>query len=272
MGVDLPGEREMRRLREVADFQRQLDDVMRSIEMVSPHDLIYDVQEALEQHRRIQSDLQPGEVFRSVQNDLQEAAHLRETLRTNGLDLASAMQQALDQHERIQDALGDQALESAVTLAEVHSKASMDMDLMAKITEQLDADYFARTLRCAQEMLSDNTIAHMLAQADIQAIIREAENAMDGAVSEPGEFAGEIAVGPPEWMRHLSRENLRTLIKLLMLSIETFYACYCVSLALSEGNIFDGTISDSEVQAVVHVLLTTLGWAYYLLEHGKNDD
>ncbi len=109
-------------------------------------------------------------------------------------------------------------------------------------------------------------------QADIQAIIREADKAMDGAVSDPGEFAGEIAVGPPEWMRRLSREDLRTLIKLLMLYIETFYACYCVSLALSEGNILDGIISDSEVQAVVHVLLTTLAWAYYLLEHGKNDD
>lgn len=276
MGFGLPSEREMRHLQEAADLYRQLDDAMRPIEMVYSQDLLYDAQEALEQHQRIVSDLQQGDMLRRIHDDLEASESLRETLLANQLDLQRAAQEAVNLHEQIQDALGGQALKSAAALAEQHFSASLDMDRIAQITEQLDAEDFALTLKRAQDLLSDDMIADMLgqaniqamlAQADIQATIRDAENAIADALSGSGEFAGEIAVEPPEWMRRLSRENLLTLTKLLILYIQTFCAIYGVSLALSDGN-----ISDIEVVAVVQVLLTALGWASYLLENSADND
>jgi NTP pyrophosphatase (non-canonical NTP hydrolase) len=258
----------MRQLREVADFQRQVREAMRSVEMVPLQDVLHDVQEAMKQHRSIAEELQRGGILRH----LQEVDELRDALRTHQLDLESAAQEVLDMNQQIKYALSGAGLELAAELAELHSTASLDVDLMAQITEQLDAEHFAQTLRRCRELLYDDAIAETLAHADMQTIIRDAEEAMDVARSAADEFIVEVKVGPPEWLQHLSRENLRILIKLLILYIETLYACYCVSLALSDGNVLDGNMSDSEVQAVVHVLLTTLGWAYFLLENGKNDN
>ncbi len=48
MGFDLASVREIRRPREVAGLQWQLDDAMRTIVMVYPQDILWNVQEALE--------------------------------------------------------------------------------------------------------------------------------------------------------------------------------------------------------------------------------
>jgi len=251
--------RDIHVMQQAADLQAQLERYY----VQAPQ--YYDVHDLLEEQRRIERDmhLQPADILQ----DVLAAEQLRHTLGANHLDIQRAAQEALNQHERIQDVLGTDALETATWLAEQQASVSLEAERVAQITEQLDVNYLTRTLKQAQQLLSESTASDLLDQANIQAIIRDAEAAMDAARAEPGEFTGEVAVGPPEWMRHLSRENLVTLIKLLIIYVQTIQAIYDVSLALSDGN-----VSETEVDALVQVLLTALGWAYYVLNNRKDDD
>jgi hypothetical protein len=258
MSFNFLNDRDMRQLQEAADIHAQLQRFD-----IQAH--LYDIHEALEWQRRMEKDLR---LLRDdALRELQDAVHLHEMFDVNYLDIQRTIHEALDQHERLRDALGNEAFESVTELAEQASRASLDMNRMAQISEQLSPEYLAKTLRRAQELISGTAITYILSQTDIQTLIREAEAAMDAALSEPGEFTGELAGEPPEWMRHLSRENLLALIKLLILYIQTIYAGYGVWLASS-----DGRLSETEVGAVVQILLTALGWAYYLLDNRKDDD
>jgi hypothetical protein len=258
MAFNFLNDRDTRQLQEAADLHTQL-------QRFDVQARLYDVHEALEWQRRMEKDLRllQGDALR----ELQGTVHLHETLGVNYLDVQRTVHEALDQHERIRDALGNETYESVTELAERVSRASLDIDRVAQITEQLNPDYLAQTLRRAQELVSGTAIVDMLAQTDMQTLIKEAEAAMDGALSEPGEFTGELADRPPEWMRNLSRENLVALIKLLILYVQSIHAGYGAWLALS-----DGSLSETEVGAVVQILLTALGWAYYLLDNRKDDD
>jgi hypothetical protein len=258
MGFNFPNIREM----------RQLQEAMLQGEKISQMEASFDIQNALDQQRSIERDLQ----LTGFQQ-LQDARDLHATLLANQLDMQEAAQEALEHQEWLEDVLGSEALEAAMDVAEQRIEASLDTDRIAEISEQLDLDYFALTLRQAQDLLISNAAADMLAeQADIQAIISEAEDALDSyPVLESGEFAGELAGGPPEWMRHLSRANLVALINLLSLLIETLGAAYGVSLLLPGENAIEEIVSDAEVQAVVAVLIVSLRWARYLLDNHKDD-
>jgi hypothetical protein len=237
------------------------------MEKVSRLRLPYDIEETLEEALELQSieeDLRRGDI---VQH-LRDAEDLYEALQANQVDLERAAQDALDQQKEIEDALGEETLEDTIELAEHHYRALLDIDRIARITAQLDADHFARTLRRAQELRSEAAAADILAQHfDIEAATRAAEDAMEGPLSGTGGFPGTLTVGPPEWMRKLSRENLLILIKVLIPYIKAFYVIYAVSLTLSDGN-----ISDAEIEKIVGVLLITLEWAYSLLKSRENDN
>lgn len=66
-------------------------------------------------------------------------------------------------------------------------------------------------------------------------------------------------------MRHLSRENLTALVKVLALCVDTLLAYYGLALVFSNAN-----MPDKEVEAIIIALRTALGWAQYMLE--KSDD
>jgi hypothetical protein len=259
MGFNLPNERDMRQMRDAANIHEQLRSFDRQRDL-------YNIQDLLTERRSVKQDLRAVDAVRY----LREVDELRRTLGASQLDFQRTAQEALDQHERIRGALGADALEMVASLAEQQAVVSLQSERVALITEQLDVNYLTRTLRRAQEMLSDSTLNDVLAQADTFAIIREAEAAMDAALSEPGEFTEEFAGGPPEWMRHLSRENLVALVTLLSLLIETLGAAYGVSLILPGENAIEEIVSDAEVQAVVAVLIVSLRWARYLLDNYKD--
>ena len=260
MGFNMPSERDMRQMREAANIHEQLRSFDRQRDL-------YNIQDLLAEQRSVERDLRAVDAVRY----LREVDELRRTLGASQLDFQRTAQEALDQHERIRGALGADALEMAASLAEQQASVSPESERVAQITEQLDVNYLTRTLRRAQEMLSDSTLNDVLAQADTFTIIREAEAAMDVTLSESGEFTEELAGEPPEWMRHLSRENLVALINLLGLTIETLCAAYGVSLLVPGESALEEIVSDAEVQAVIPVLMVTLHWALYLLNNRKDD-
>ena len=230
--------------------------------MVSPVVSFHDVIESLEQYRGLeQSTL--GENLRRFQ----EARGLHESLLAQQLDIQTAAQVALDQQELIRNAIGEETAAAAMDLAEQHVEASLDASRVAEITEQLDRDYLVRTLAHAQELLADNAVADALArQADVEAWIRSAEDAL-AAYPQPdsGELVEEPTMGPPDWMRELSREERVALMQLLVLYVETIFSCYGVGIALA-----DGEMSAADMQAVGQVLITALHWTVYLLNRGDD--
>jgi len=185
MDRGFPNERDIRLMEEAANIHEQL----RSFD---PWGDLYSVQRIQEERRRVERDLRAADAVRY----LHEVEQLRHTLGASQLDLQRIAQEALDQHERIRDAIGYETLEAAMEIAEQRVEASLEAERLAEIVEQLDRHHFARTLEQAQELLANNAIADMLAQqADIQAIVREAWDAMDAyPMLEPG----EITAGPPE--------------------------------------------------------------------------
>jgi hypothetical protein len=252
MGSYFPNERDLRYIQEAARVHEQL----RSFDL---HSHLYGIQDVLEQQRRIEQDLQAADAVRH----LQEAAQLRHTLGASHLDLQRAAQQVLDQRERLRDTFGDETLAAAAIAAGRHVQATLDATRVADITKQLDVNYLARTLRRAQELLSDSTVADMLAQADAREIIRDAQEAMG---TYPPSQSGEITVEPPEWLRRLSRENLVALVKLLELYVDTLLAVYFVVSGFTDAN-----ASKEEVEAVFVVLRVALGWARHMLEKSEDD-
>jgi hypothetical protein len=254
MGFNFPNIREM----------RQLQEAMLQREKISEMGLSFDIQNSLQQHRRIERALRLAGF-----KQLQDSRDLHVTLLANQLDVQEAAQEALEQHERIEDLLGDEALEAAMDIAEQRVEASLDANRIAEITELLDRDYFARTLGQAHELLSSNAVTDMLDQeADIQSIIREAEDALDAySVLEAAEFAGEIAAGPPGWMRHLSRDNLLALVKFLTLYLDTLLALYGMALVFSKVD-----ISNGEVESIIIALRVALSWAIHMLEKSEDDN
>jgi hypothetical protein len=149
-------------------------------------------------------------------------------------------------------------------VAEQRVQAALDANRVAGIAKQLDANYLARTLERAQELLSDVAVGDLLAQAEAQAIIRDAEEAMN---AYPPSRSGEIAVAPPEWLRRLSREKLAVLVELLELYVESLLAVYFVVSIFTEA---DST--EQEVEAVLAVLKVALRWARHILEKGGDGD
>jgi hypothetical protein len=247
-----PNERDLHHMREATRVNEQL----RSSDL---HSHLYGIQDVLEEQRRIEQDLRAADALRH----LQEAAQLRRTFGASHLDLQRAAQLALNQRERLRDIIGDETLAATAIAAGRHFQATLDANRVADITKQLDVDYLVRTLRRAEEVLSDSTAAEMLAQTDAQAIIRDAEEAMDAY--SPGQ-SGEITIGPPEWLRHLSRESLVALVRLLELYVDTLLAVYFVVSGFTEAN-----VSEEEIEAVLVVLRVALGWARHMLEKNEDD-
>jgi hypothetical protein len=224
------------------------------------HDHIYTIQDALEEQRRIERELRTPDAVRR----LQEAAELFRMSGAVQLDLQSAAQEALDHQERLRETVGDMTLAAAAVVAEQRIQAVLDTNRVAGLAKQLDAEHLARTLERAQELLADVAVGDLLAQADAQAIIRDAEEAMD---AYPPSRSGEFAGAPPEWLRRLSREKLVSLVEILELYVESLLAIYFVVSIFTEA---DST--EQEVEAVLAVLKVALRWARHLLEKGGDGD